>query len=255
MSCYVGGQVRKRRSRLPFISLYPSAHDWWSSNWFSKHLPLLKIMESSKVHAKCFFFQTLAWNRTLDSSSVYDKVSAQPNTIVKQICFPNRNVLFLSLFSLFKNWMHNVGWGCAEILPSLQMFLSKIWHHLKNVFAIRFFDFVSLSFSFRRIEYSILCLTDLSLNCFLWRCENNEEIVLERAIKLVTRYVRVSLFIVHCRELAEFSTEVSNTWPRRAEETSSSVYQQRLVREGLVNSHISLTDKLMTRRNIKCIHK
>ena len=31
------------------------------------------------------------------------KVSAQPHTIVKQICFPNGNVLFLSLFPLFKN--------------------------------------------------------------------------------------------------------------------------------------------------------
>ena len=45
------------------------------------------------------------------------KVSVQPHTIVKQICFPNGNVLFLSLFPLFKNWMHNVGWGCAGILP------------------------------------------------------------------------------------------------------------------------------------------
>ena len=33
----------------------------------------------------------------------FGKVSAQPHTIVKQICFPNGNVLFLSLFSLFKN--------------------------------------------------------------------------------------------------------------------------------------------------------
>ena len=31
------------------------------------------------------------------------KVSVEPHTIVKQICFPNGNVLFLSLFSLFKN--------------------------------------------------------------------------------------------------------------------------------------------------------
>ena len=31
------------------------------------------------------------------------KISAQPHTIVKQICFPNGNVLFLSLFSLSKN--------------------------------------------------------------------------------------------------------------------------------------------------------
>ena len=49
----------------------------------------------------------------------FGKFSAQPHTIVKQICFPNGNVLFLSLFSLFKNWMHNVVWGCAEILPKI----------------------------------------------------------------------------------------------------------------------------------------
>ena len=46
------------------------------------------------------------------------KIFAQPHTIVKQICFPNGDILFLSLSSLSKNWMHNVGWGCAEILPS-----------------------------------------------------------------------------------------------------------------------------------------
>ena len=53
----------------------------------------------------------------LEDGKWFGKVSAQPHTIVKQICFPNGNVLFLSLFSLFKNWMHNVVWGCAEILP------------------------------------------------------------------------------------------------------------------------------------------
>ena len=31
------------------------------------------------------------------------KISAQPHTIVKQICFPNGNLLFLSLFSQSKN--------------------------------------------------------------------------------------------------------------------------------------------------------
>ena len=45
------------------------------------------------------------------------KISTQPDTIVKQICFPNGNLLFSSLFSLSKNWMHNVVWGCAEVLP------------------------------------------------------------------------------------------------------------------------------------------
>ena len=32
-----------------------------------------------------------------------NKISAQPHTIVNQICFLNGNVLFLSLFSLSKN--------------------------------------------------------------------------------------------------------------------------------------------------------
>ena len=39
----------------------------------------------------------------LEDGKWFGKVSAQPHTIVKQICFPNGNVLFLSLFSLFKN--------------------------------------------------------------------------------------------------------------------------------------------------------
>ena len=36
------------------------------------------------------------------------KISAQLHTIVKQIYFPSGSVLFLSLFSLSKNWMHVV---------------------------------------------------------------------------------------------------------------------------------------------------
>ena len=38
-----------------------------------------------------------------NSSRIFGKISAQPPTILKQICFPNGNVLFLSLFSLSKN--------------------------------------------------------------------------------------------------------------------------------------------------------
>ena len=55
----------------------------------------------------------------MSTFSPLGKISAQPHTIVKQICFLNGNVLFLSLFSLSKNWMHNEVWGCAEILPPL----------------------------------------------------------------------------------------------------------------------------------------
>ena len=50
-------------------------------------------------------------------NSSLGKISAQPHTIVKQICFPNGNVLFLLSFSLSKDWLHNEAWGCAEILP------------------------------------------------------------------------------------------------------------------------------------------
>ena len=62
-------------------------------------------------------FITSPRRASLGSDQSWGKVSAQPHTIVKQICFPNGNVLFLSLFSPFKNWMHNIGWGCVEILP------------------------------------------------------------------------------------------------------------------------------------------
>ena len=58
-------------------------------------------------------------NRLLEYGADYGKISAQPHTIIEKICFPNGNVLFLSLFSLSKNWMHYVVWGCAEILPRL----------------------------------------------------------------------------------------------------------------------------------------
>ena len=53
----------------------------------------------------------------MPSGEFFGKISAQPHTIVKQICFPNGNVLFFSLFPPSKNWMHNVVWGYAEILP------------------------------------------------------------------------------------------------------------------------------------------
>ena len=48
---------------------------------------------------------------------LYGKVSAQPHTIVKQICFPNG---FPNCFCycFLCSRMHNEGQGCAEILPN-----------------------------------------------------------------------------------------------------------------------------------------
>ena len=66
--------------------------------------------------------------RAASFASTYElgKISAKPHTTVKQICFPNGNLLFLSLFSLSKNWMHNVVWGCAEILPWIVIIITIV---------------------------------------------------------------------------------------------------------------------------------
>ena len=45
----------------------------------------------------------LAFVVRTDESIKFGKISAQSHAIVKKICFPNGNVLFLSLFSLSKN--------------------------------------------------------------------------------------------------------------------------------------------------------
>ena len=90
---------------------------------------MLEINENRLNHAKLKLTKNIHFliERGLGYITIkMGKISAQPHTIVKQICFPNGNVLFLSLFSLSKNWMHNVVWGCAEILPLKVWFINCI---------------------------------------------------------------------------------------------------------------------------------
>ena len=62
----------------------------------------------------------------------------QPHAIVKQICFLNGDVLFLLLFSLPKNWMHNVVWaGRGGSFNQLQ----GVW--ISNETHFRMFDIAS----------------------------------------------------------------------------------------------------------------
>ena len=56
------------------------------------------------------------------SQRKFGKMSAQPHTIVKQVLRCN----FLALFTLSKNWMHNLVWGYEEILPKILS--TKQWH-------------------------------------------------------------------------------------------------------------------------------
>ena len=91
------------------------------TSWFNIHtFELVKFLELLyALHSQIlkYFKSTTVYLSLSVSEEEKGKISAQPHTIVKQICLPNGNLLFLSLFSLSKNWMHNVVWGCAEILP------------------------------------------------------------------------------------------------------------------------------------------
>ena len=101
------------------------------------------------------------------------KISAQPHTIVKQICFPNGDVLFLSLFSLSKNWMHNVVWGCAEILPNALSELCtafssasprRLNHSLSRVFLVFVFFTVISGISISSVRCHLLISLGFSLD-------------------------------------------------------------------------------------------
>ena len=72
---------------------------------------------SYKLKSFVVFFTFLKIGSKLSNSTDLGKISAQPHTIVKQICFPNGDVLFLSMLSLSKNRMHNEIWGRAKISP------------------------------------------------------------------------------------------------------------------------------------------
>ena len=70
------------------------------------------------------------------------KISAKPNTIVKQICFPDSHVLFLSFF-VSKNWMHNVVWAVRIFYPftlaltlGMDKWLQEIWSKGISMFII-----------------------------------------------------------------------------------------------------------------------
>ena len=83
---------------------------------FLSYLALMKIQKNLNNSGCTWSLQTLgvfpgsAGLNVIDRSFSFDthvskkgKISAQPHTIVKQICFPNGHILFWSLFSLSKN--------------------------------------------------------------------------------------------------------------------------------------------------------
>ena len=92
-----------------FLIRWIREKDYLKLKFFLKNI-LILLWDDSQMLLPVLIFHF----PTLQFSQSSGKIFAQPHTIVKQICFPNGDVLFLSLFSLSKNWMHNVVWGCAE---------------------------------------------------------------------------------------------------------------------------------------------
>lgn len=59
--------------------------------------------------------------------SSFGNISVEPQIIPKQSCTCKVNIFRLTLFSLCKNYMHNVLWDCAEILPQFVLdFINKL---------------------------------------------------------------------------------------------------------------------------------
>ena len=97
-----------------------------------KYICMTPTCSSSMSCSKRKQFVLLRCCATYSRGSVrIGKVSAQPHTIVKQICFPNGNVLFLSLFPLFKNWMHNTLGFCERRHFCFRRSISSQIIHLK----------------------------------------------------------------------------------------------------------------------------
>ena len=133
VNCIVG-------TSMPRLCIVVQWSVHWALSWTTRVLVLagsrccaLETCREKKMWALLLgLAKSMYWQRSLHASEIkrclcnwnsrtriFGKISIQPHTIVKQICFPNGNVLFLPLFSPPKNWMHNVVWGCAEILPDI----------------------------------------------------------------------------------------------------------------------------------------
>ena len=98
------------------------------------------------------------------------KISAQPHTIVKQICFPNGNVLFLSLFSLSKT-------ECIMLYGAVRKFYHECFERLYKCQLVGYFcDVFYFSSDQERICQRKICWTQVTVflpNKWLESCWND----------------------------------------------------------------------------------
>ena len=99
----LGNEVKKMGAVVLFYISWPldevvyEQMECFQVDLIGKLRDLLWIILPKQLHSD------LAFVVRTDESIKFGKISAQSHAIVKKICFPNGNVLFLSLFSLSKN--------------------------------------------------------------------------------------------------------------------------------------------------------
>ena len=99
-----------------FVGVYSSIDQW---------------RQREVVYRRFLQFWLFFPHRNYKSRSIECKVNFRTAPYYwKEICFFNGNILFLSLISLSKNWMHNIVSGCAEIFTDYNF--NWCWHHTQQ---------------------------------------------------------------------------------------------------------------------------
>ena len=105
--------------------------EFWVEVYSETRSPPSYTVFAPTLFNPCKSSSPLDWikSRLVDlcATQIAVKFRTAPHYCKTNLFFPSGDILFFSLFSLSKNWMHNVVWGCAEILPK----------SLKNVLNVR----------------------------------------------------------------------------------------------------------------------
>ena len=88
--------------------------------------------------------------------------------------------MYLSLFSLSKNWMHNVVWGCAEILP--QTYLNREGSGIGTSKLQGTFSLMRISDAdaLKLLSFSVPSVISIHFSVFLgyiWMCQHTRKVI------------------------------------------------------------------------------
>ena len=136
----VVSQQKLKKLYLRVLQAHRKDHNWhktvcfrWNSSFFriwctqsslvqmsnyKKRVKFCILLSPSVTHSLSHFHDIEASPPKVHRSHKKGKISPQPHTVVKQSSKLKGNLLIPSLFSLFRNCIHDEIWGCcAEIMP------------------------------------------------------------------------------------------------------------------------------------------